>query len=128
VTDVQRIRNGMSSTSSGRVRIASNLAAGVGYSQFGRAGTGTVTGSIPSPRFFDQPLLRQPNADNLTQPSDDSRPITYFMPVPETFEYFGLGGPSYIHVVQDWPPHSPLRRARKVFRRQRDAVRKLTLG
>src|SRR5262249_28725384 len=66
VTVSQRIRNGAVYDISGGIRVAHNLAAGVGFSQFGRAGTGTVTASIPSPRFFDQPAIVSRSADNLT--------------------------------------------------------------
>lgn len=101
VTDVQRIRNGAVFDVSAGVRIARNLAAGVGYSQFGRAGTGTVTASIPSPRFFDQPLLVSRDAENLahTERTIHGR-LTYFMPVSKTFDISVSGGPSYIHVAQ----------------------------
>jgi hypothetical protein len=101
VTDVQRIRNGMVFDVSGGVRVASNLAAGVGFSQFGRSGTGTVTASIPSPRVFDQPLLVSRDADQLshTERTIHGR-ITYFMSLTETFDVSVSGGPSYIHVVQ----------------------------
>ena len=101
VTDVQRIRNGMVFDVSGGVRIASNLAVGAGYSQFGRAGTGVVTASVPSPRFFDQPAVVTRDASDLahTERTIHGR-ITYFMPVSDTLDVSVSGGPSFIHVVQ----------------------------
>jgi hypothetical protein len=101
VTDVQRIRNGMVFDVSGGVRLASNLAVGAGYSQFGRAGTGVVTASVPSPRFFDQPAVVSRDASDLahTERTIHGR-ITYFMPVSPTLDVSVSGGPSYIHVVQ----------------------------
>ena len=101
VTVTQRIRNGAVFDVSGGMRIAHNLAAGVGFSQFGRAGTGTVTASIPSPRFFDQPLLVSRDADNLTHTERTIHGrITWFMPVSDAFDISLSGGPSFIHVVQ----------------------------
>ena len=101
VTVSQRIRNGAVYDVSGGVRIAHNLAAGVGFSQFGRTGTGTVSASIPSPRFFDQPLRVSRDADNLehTERTIHGR-ITWFMPVTDSLDVSLSGGPSYIHVVQ----------------------------
>ncbi len=101
VTVAQRIRNGMVYDVSGGMRIATNLAAGVGFSQFGRSGTGTVTASIPSPRFFDQPLIVSRDADNLTHTERTIHGrITWFVPVTDAFDISLSGGPSYIHVVQ----------------------------
>jgi hypothetical protein len=101
VTDVQRIRNGAVFDVSGGKRIGRNLAVGAGYSQFGRAGTGTVSASIPSPRFFDRPLVVSRDADNLTHTERTIHGrITYFMPVSDPFDISVSGGPSYIHVAQ----------------------------
>jgi hypothetical protein len=101
VTAVQRIRNGGVFDVSGGVRIAENLAAGVGYSQFGRTGTGVISASIPSPRAFDQPLLVVRDADNLTHTERAIHGrITWFMPVSESLDISVSGGPSYIHVRQ----------------------------
>jgi len=101
VTVAQRIRNGAVYDVSGGVRIAHNLAAGAGFSQFGRAGTGTVTASIPSPRFFDQPLLVSRGADDLTHTERAIHGrITWFMPVSDSLDISLSGGPSFIHVVQ----------------------------
>ena len=101
VTVAQRIRNGVVYDVSGGMRIATNLAAGVGFSQFGRSGTGTVTASIPSPRFFDQPLIVSRDADNLTHTERTIHGrITWFVPVTDSFDISLSGGPSYIHVVQ----------------------------
>jgi hypothetical protein len=101
ITDTQRIRNGGIFDVSAGIRVAQNLAAGVGYSQFGRAGTGTVTASIPHPDFFDRPQIVASDASNLehNEHAIHGR-ITYFMPVSETFDLSVSGGPSYIHVVQ----------------------------
>lgn len=101
VTDVQHIRNGMVFDVSGGVRIASNLAAGVGFSQFGRPGTGVVTASVPSPRVFDQPAVVSRDADSLTHTERTIHGrITYFMAVTDTLDVSVSGGPSFIHVVQ----------------------------
>jgi hypothetical protein len=101
VTVSQRIRNGAVFDVSGGVRIAHNLAAGVGFSQFGRAGTGFVSASIPSPRFFDQPLIVTRDAENLdhTERTIHGR-LTWFVPVTDSIDVSVSAGPSYIHVVQ----------------------------
>jgi hypothetical protein len=101
VTVAQRIRNGAVFDVSGGVRIGHNLAAGVGYSQFGRPGTGTLSASIPSPRFFDQPLIVKRDAENLdhTERTIHGR-ITWFVPVTDAIDVSVSAGPSYIHVVQ----------------------------
>jgi hypothetical protein len=101
VTVAQRIRNGAVFDVSGGVRVGHNLAAGVGYSEFGRAGTGTVSALIPSPRFFNQPLTVVTDAANLdhTERSIHGR-ITWFVPVGDNIDVSVSGGPSFIHVVQ----------------------------
>lgn len=101
VTVGQRIRNGAVLDVSGGVRVAHNLAAGVGFSQFGRAGTGTVSASIPSPRFYNQPLLVNQYADNLdhTERAIHGR-VTWFVPMTKSIDVSISGGPSFIHVVQ----------------------------
>ena len=101
VTVSQHIRNGAVFDVSGGVRIGHNLAAGVGFSQFGRAGTGTVTASIPSPRFFDQPAIVSRSADNLTHTERTIHGrITWFVPVTDSIDVSVSGGPSYIRVTQ----------------------------
>jgi hypothetical protein len=101
VTVAQRIRNGAVFDISGGVRIGHNLAAGIGVSQFGRTGTGTVLASIPNPRFYDQPLPVAINAGDLehTERAIHGR-ITWFVPVTDTIDVSVSGGPSFIHVVQ----------------------------
>jgi hypothetical protein len=101
VTDVQRIRNGAVFDVSGGLRIGHNLAAGVGFSQFGRSGTGTIAASIPSPAFYDRPLIIASDASNLahTERTIHGR-ITYFLPVSESLYVSVSGGPSFIHVSQ----------------------------
>jgi len=101
VTVSQRIRNGAVFDISGGVRIAHNLAAGIGVSQFGRSGTGTVFASIPNPRFYDQPLPVAKDAGDLehTERAIHAR-ITWFVPVTDSIDISVSGGPSYIRVVQ----------------------------
>ena len=101
VTDVQRIRNGAVFDVSAGIRIGHNLAAGVGFSQFGRSGTGAITASIPSPSFYDRPLIVASGAADLahTERAIHGR-ITYFLPVDDNFDLSVSGGPSLIHVTQ----------------------------
>jgi hypothetical protein len=101
VTVDQRIRNGAVFDISGGMRVAHNLAAGIGFSQFGRTGTGTVLASIPNPRAYDQPLPVAKDAGDLehTERTIHGR-ITWFMPVTDTIDVSVSGGPSFIHVVQ----------------------------
>jgi hypothetical protein len=101
VTVTQHIRNGAVFDVSGGVRIAHNVAAGVGFSQFGRAGGGFVSASIPSPRFFDRPLIVAQNAADLdhTERAIHGR-ITWFEPLTDSIDVSVSGGPSFIHVVQ----------------------------
>src|SRR5262245_29610719 len=101
VTVSQHIRNGAVFDVSGGVRIGHNLAAGVGFSQFGRSGSGLVSASIPSPRFFDQPLIITREVTDLdhTERAIHGR-ITWFTPVTESIDVSVSGGPSFIHVAQ----------------------------
>jgi len=101
VTVSQHIRNAAVFDVSGGVRIGHNLAVGAGYSEFGRAGDGSVSASIPSPRAFNQPLIVVQNAANLdhSERSIHGR-ITWFVPVTESIDVTVSGGPSFIHVVQ----------------------------
>jgi hypothetical protein len=101
VTAIQRIRNGVVFDVSGGMRIRRNLAVGAGFSQFGRAGTGAVTTSIPHPGFFDRPLVVSTDASDLahTERTIHGR-VTWFMPISDTLDISVSGGPSFIHVVQ----------------------------
>jgi hypothetical protein len=97
----QRIRNGAVFDVSGGIRIAHNLAAGVGVSQFGRSGTGTVSASIPNPRFYDQPLPVVKDAGDLEhQERAIHARLTWFVPISDSIDVSVSGGPSYIRVVQ----------------------------
>ena len=101
VTATQRIRNGGVFDVSGGVRIARNIAAGVGYSQFGRTGTGSFTASIPSPAFFDRPVTVAGDASDLVHKERTIHGrISYFVPVSDSFNVSVSGGPSYIQVKQ----------------------------
>jgi hypothetical protein len=101
ITVSQRIRNGGVFDVSGGVRIGYNLTAGAGYSAFGRAGTGVVSASIPSPRAFDSPLLVTRDAANLdhSERAIHGR-ITWFVPMTDKIDVSVSGGPSFIHVAQ----------------------------
>jgi hypothetical protein len=101
ITVAQRIRNGGVFDLSGGIRIGHNLTAGAGYSQFGRAGTGVVTASIPSPRAFDSPLTVIADAANLdhTERAIHGR-VTWFVPMTESIDVSVSAGPSFIHVTQ----------------------------
>src|SRR5262249_48151099 len=101
ITVAQRIRNGAVFDVSGGIPIGHNLTAGAGYSQFGRAGTGVVSASIPSPRAFDSPLLVTGDTSNLdhTERAIHGR-ITWFVPMTNSIDVSVSAGPSFIHVAQ----------------------------
>ena len=101
ITVAQRIRNGAVFDVSGGYRIGHNLTAGAGYSQFGRAGTGVVSASIPSPRAFNAPLIVTRDVSNLdhTERAFHGR-ITWFMPMTDSIDVSVSAGPSLIHVAQ----------------------------
>lgn len=101
VTVSQRIRNGAVFDVGGGVRIGHNLTAGAGYSQFGRAGTGVISASIPSPRFYNSPLIVTQDASNLdhTERAIHGR-ITWFVPMTDKIDVSVSAGPSIIHVAQ----------------------------
>src|SRR5262249_42170742 len=101
VTVSQRIRNGAVFDASGGIRIARNLAAGIGVSQFGRSGTGTVVASIPNPKFYAQqlPVVKAAGDLDHTERAIHGR-ITWFVPVTDSIDISVSGGPSYIRVVQ----------------------------
>jgi hypothetical protein len=52
ITSVQDIRNGALFDVGGGFHVPPRFAVGAGFSTFGRAGTGTITASIPDPIFF----------------------------------------------------------------------------
>ncbi|HEX7795248.1 MAG TPA: hypothetical protein VF456_12890 [Vicinamibacterales bacterium] len=101
ITVTQRIRNGGVFDVSGGMRIGHNLTAGAGYSQFGRAGTGVVSASVPSPRAYNSPLIVTSDASNLdhTERAINGR-ITWFVPMTNSIDVSVSGGPSVIHVTQ----------------------------
>jgi hypothetical protein len=101
ITVTQRIRNGGVFDVSGGIRIGHNLTAGAGYSQFGRAGTGVVSASVPSPRFYNSPLIVTTDASNLdhTERAIHGR-VTWFVPMTNSIDVSVSAGPSFIHVAQ----------------------------
>lgn len=83
------------------LKVYRNLTVGVGYHQEQDDTDGTVTGSIPSPIFFNRPrtltatetLNRKEQATHLV--------IGWVMPFGEKFDVMVFAGPSFFRLTQD---------------------------
>ena len=83
------------------IRIIKNLTVGVGYHQEQNDTEGTVTGSIPSPVFFNRP-----RALTGSEPLDRKEAATHInigwvLPFSEKLDVMIYGGPSFFRLTQD---------------------------
>ena len=83
------------------IRLWRNLTVGVGYHQEQNDTEGQVTGSIPSPVFFNRP-----RALSGTEPLDRKEAATHVnigwvMPFSDKFDVMVYGGPSFFRLTQE---------------------------
>jgi len=103
ITSVQEIRNGALFEVGGGYHVSPRFAVGAGFSTFGRAGTGTITASIPDPIFFDRPAIDAANVSDLEHKERSLHlQAIYVAPVSPKVHVAVSAGPSFIFVSQDF--------------------------
>jgi hypothetical protein len=103
ITSVQDIRNGAVFDVGGGFHVSPRFAIGAGFSTFGRAGTGTITASIPDPVFYDRPTTAAANVSALEHKERSLHlQAIYFAPVSPKVDVAVSAGPSFIFVSQDF--------------------------
>jgi hypothetical protein len=101
VSATQRIRNGAVFEISGGARVTPTVAVGVGFSTFGRSGTGEVTGSIPNPAFFNRYATQVKDASDLKHREQAiNLRVSWFRLLSDDVEVALSAGPSFVRVTQ----------------------------
>jgi hypothetical protein len=86
------------------VRVWRNLTVGIGYHQEENDTDGLLTGSIPSPIFFNRP--RQLNQDDFVLDRKEKAAhlvIGWVVPINDKLDVMLFGGPSFFRLEQDAP-------------------------
>ena len=86
------------------VRVWRNLTVGIGYHQEENDTDGLLTGSIPSPIFFNRP--RQLNQDDFVLDRKEKAVhlvLGWVVPINDKFDVMLFGGPSFFRLEQDAP-------------------------
>jgi hypothetical protein len=86
------------------VRVWRNLTVGIGYHQEENDTDGLLTGSIPSPVFFNRP--RQLNQDDFVLERKERAVhlvIGWVVPINDKIDVMLFGGPSFFRLEQDAP-------------------------
>jgi hypothetical protein len=103
ITSVQGIRNGALFDIGGGYHVSPRFAVGAGFSTFGRAGTGTITASIPDPVFYDRPTTAAATVSDLEHKERSLHlQAIYLAPVSPKIDVAISAGPSFIFVSQDF--------------------------
>ena len=100
------------------VRVWRNLTVGLGYHQEENDAEGLLTGSIPSPIFFNRP--RQLNQDNFTLDRKERAAhlvVGWVLPFTDKIDVMLFGGPSFFRLEQDAPQldQDPIREGASPF-------------
>jgi hypothetical protein len=84
------------------IRIWKNLTVGVAYHQEQNDTDGTLTGSIPSPVFFNRPRTLNETVGNLDRKEQATHLMFgWVMPFGPKFDVMVSGGPSFFRLEQD---------------------------
>ena len=84
------------------VRVFRNLTVGVGYHQEQNDTEGTITGSIPSPVFFNRPRQLNSTVTGLDRKEAAAHvQIGWVLPFGEKLDVMVFGGPSFFRLTQD---------------------------
>lgn len=104
VASGQQVKGGALFDVTAGYKVWHNLAAAVGYSHVGSKGDATITGSIPDPRFFDQPRAVSASAPGLTHSENAIHLMGVWMvPVTDKIDAGVSAGPSIFMVKQGLP-------------------------
>jgi len=83
------------------VRVVKNLTIGVSYHQEQNDTDGTLTGSIPSPVFFNRPRQLNSTVTGLERKEQATHfQIGWVVPIGEKFDVMVYGGPSFFRLTQ----------------------------
>ena len=83
------------------LRVFRNFTVGAGFHQEQNDVDSTITGSIPSPLFFNRPrTLNQTQALNRKEMATHLM-IGYWVPVGQKFDVLAYGGPSFFRLTQE---------------------------
>lgn len=84
------------------LRVWKNLTVGAGYHQEQNDTDGTLTGSIPSPVFFNRPRTLNANAPGLKRKEQATHMVIgWVMPFSSKFDLMLFGGPSFFRLNQE---------------------------
>lgn len=84
------------------LRVWRNLTVGVAYHQEQNDTAGQLTGSIPSPVFFNRPRTLSQAVDGLDRKEQATHlQIGWVVPVGSKFDVMVYGGPSFFRLTQD---------------------------
>lgn len=98
----QRIRNGSMFDVGVGMYFTEHLAAGLGYTMFGRPGTAEVTAAIPNPSIFNKAVESRQNAEDLNHKEQWLHVrLSYVAPVSDSMEVVASVGPSFVRLQQD---------------------------
>jgi hypothetical protein len=98
----QRIRNGGMFDVGAGLFVTERLAVGLGYSMFGRPGTGVITASIPNPSVFNQLRTQTKDASELQHKEQTLHMrLSWMTPVSDSMEIAVSVGPSYVQLKQE---------------------------
>jgi hypothetical protein len=83
-------------------RVWRNLSVGIGYSMQSSTGTGTVSGSLPHPLFFDRPRTFSEDVDGIDRDESGTHLIFgWTIPFSEKLDVMIAGGPSFFRLHQE---------------------------
>jgi hypothetical protein len=84
------------------LRVWRNLTVGAAYHQEQNDTTGTITGSIPSPVFFNRPRTINSNVDGLERKEMATHLVFgWWVPLGSKLDVMVSGGPSFFRINQD---------------------------
>ena len=84
------------------VRVFRNLTVGIGYHQEQNDTEGTLTGSIPSPVFFNRPRQLNDTVTGLDRKEQATHlQVGWVLPFGEKLDVMVFGGPSFFRLTQD---------------------------
>jgi hypothetical protein len=102
LTSTVRVPNGLYYELSVGRRVWRELTAGVGFSYFKSAGTGSTVASIPSPVLFNQNRAVTVDSEDLNRKEVGAHiKFSWFIPVNDKIDIALSAGPSFVQVTQD---------------------------
>jgi opacity protein-like surface antigen len=98
----QTINNGAFLEFAGAYKVRDNLGIGLSYNFVSNSGDGTISGSLPHPRFFDQPRSFSASEDDLAHAENAFHfQAVWFVPFTDKVDFAFSAGPSIFSVKQE---------------------------